>query len=137
AEPRFWIEFSAVKFTAAIETGDGAGESPDAGKILAASGTTIKEPAGALFDREREGVAARFIGDAEVAAGLAPGGAMRWNAPPAGAELGQQMGKLMAHGAIDLGRVVLAQARVQRDQVAARIGPACRAEEPRIPFDLD
>ena len=96
AEPRFRIEFPAVEFTAAIEAGDGACESPDAREILAASGTTIKEPAGALFDRERKGMAARFISDAEIAAGLAPGSAMRWNAPPTGAELGQQMRQLMA-----------------------------------------
>ena len=93
--------------------------SPDAGKILAAARTTIEEPAGARLNRERQGVAARFVGDAEVAAGFAPGRAVRRNASPAGAELGQQMGQLMAQGAIDLGRVVLAQAWIQRDQVAA------------------
>src|SRR5205814_3788326 len=119
AETRFWIEFSAVEFTAAIEAGDGACESPDAREILAASGTTIKEPAGACFNRKRQGMAARFISDAEIAAGLTPGYAVRRNAPPAGAELGQQMGQLMAHGAIDLRRVVLAKARVQRYQVTA------------------
>jgi hypothetical protein len=137
SQPRFWIEFATVEFTAAIETGDGAFERPDAGKILAASGTTIKEPAGALLDREREGMAARFIGDAQVAAGLSPSGAVWGNTQPAGAELGEQMGQLMAQGAINLGRVVLAQARIQRDQVAPGIGPARRAEESCVPFDMD
>ena len=118
-QSRFRIEFPAIVFTAAIEAGDRAFEAPDAGKILAAPGTTIKERAGTLFDWERQGMAARFIGNAEVAAGFAPGRAVRRDASPTRPELGQQMRQLMAQGAIDLGRVVLAQAWIQRDEVAA------------------
>ena len=82
-------------------------------------------------------MAARFISNTEIKTGLAPGRAVRGNAPPARAELSEQMGELVAQGAIDLRRVVFAQAWIQRDEVAARIGPPRRAEEPRIPFNVN
>ena len=111
-QPRLWIEFSAVEFPAAIEAGDRAFDPPDPGEFFAAPRTTIEKPAGARLNRKRQGVAARFVRDAEVVAGFSPPCAMGRNAAAAGAELREQMRQLMAQGAIDFRRVVLAQARV-------------------------
>ena len=61
---------------------------------------------------------------------------MRRDAAAAGAELGEQMSQLVAQGAVDLRRVVLAQARIQRDEFAAIIRAPGGAEKPRVPFHL-
>ena len=82
-------------------------------------------------------MASRFIGNAEVAAGAAPLGAVRRDATTAGAELGEQMGELMAKRAINFRGVVLPKARIERDQIPARIGPAGGAEKAGIPFHVD
>ncbi|MEY2550436.1 MAG: hypothetical protein QOG12_580 [Verrucomicrobiota bacterium] len=58
-------------------------------------------------------MAAGFVADAEIVAGATPFRAMRRDAPAASAKLGEQVGQLMAQGAIDFGGVVIAQARVQ------------------------
>ena len=79
----------------------------------------------------------RFILDAEIAAGATPSGAVRWNAPATRAELREQMRQLVAKRAIDLGCIVFAQARIQRDEVTARIGASGGAEEARIPFHVN
>ena len=47
------------------------------------------------------------------------------------------MGQLVAERAIDLGGIVFAEPRIQRDQVAARIGASGGAEEARIPFHVN
>ena len=82
-------------------------------------------------------MAARFVSNSEIAAGASPLGAMRRNPTRAGAKLGEQMRKLMAQGAIDFGRIVFAQTRVERDQIAARVGAAGGAEQARVPFHVD
>jgi hypothetical protein len=82
-------------------------------------------------------MAARFIRDPEIVTGLAPLDAVRRHAAAAGAELGQQVRELMPQSAIDLSSIMFAQARVERDDLPARIGPPGRAEKPRVPFDAD
>jgi hypothetical protein len=126
-----------VEFAAAIETRNRAFDPPRARKFLPAARTSIKETPGAALDRKRQGMTARFIGDAEIMAGLPPFRAMGRHATAAGAELREQMRELMAQGALDLGGVVFAQARIQRDKVAAEISAARGAEKPRIPLYPD
>jgi hypothetical protein len=79
----------------------------------------------------------RFIRDAEVAAGFSPFGSVWRNAAAAGAELREEMRHLMPESAIDLLRVVLAQAWIQRDQLSPEIGAAGGAEKPRVPFHVN
>jgi hypothetical protein len=47
------------------------------------------------------------------------------------------MRQFVPERAIDLGGIVIAQARIQRNQVAAKIGAAGGTEESRIPFHAD
>lgn len=82
-------------------------------------------------------MAARFLRDPEIAAGPAPLRAMRWNPPRTGAELGEQMGELVAESAIDLDAVVFAEPWIKRDQVAARISAAGGAEQTGVPFHVN
>lgn len=58
----------------------------------------------------------RFIRDPEIAASLAPFRAMRRDAATLYAKMRDEMGELMAQGAIDLGVSVLAEPRVQRNE---------------------
>ena len=61
---------------------------------------------------------------------------MRGDAAAAGSELCEQMGQLVPKGAVDLRRILLVQARIQRNELAARIrAPRC-TEKSRIPFYL-
>ena len=108
-EPRLGIEFSAIEFPAAFETGDRALDAPNPWKFLAATRTTIEEAPRALFHGKGQGVATRFVCDAEIAAGAAPFRAMRRDAPASGAELREQMRQLMAQGAIDFAVVAIAK----------------------------
>ena len=55
-----------------------------------------------------------LVGDAEIAAGLAPLGTMRSNPAAASSRVGQQVRKLVAQGAVNLLRAVCAQQWVQR-----------------------
>jgi hypothetical protein len=136
-EPRLWIEFSAVEFPAAIQACDRAFDPPDPRKFFPAPRTTIEKSPGARANRKRQGMTARFIRDAEIAASPAPLCAVRRNAPRTSAELGKQVGEFVAQGAIDLGGIVFAQPWIERDQVTSRIGAARGAEETRVPFHLD
>ena len=66
-----------------------------------------------------------FPADTEIAARPAPFHAMRGNATPARARLCQQMRKFVAKRLLDFTCAVIAQPRVQRDQLyaASRPGP--------------
>ena len=113
------IEFAGVKSATAIEAGDRAFDAADSRKFLAATGTAIEVTPRSLLHGKRKRMATRFVRDAEIVAGAAPFRAMRRNAAASGAKLCEQMRQLVAQRAIDLSGIVLAQARVQRDQVAA------------------
>jgi hypothetical protein len=122
---------------AAGQAGDGAPEAPDSREIpLTIRALVVKTP-GAPADQEGQIVAARFIRDREIAAGLAPLWAVRQNAPPTRAELGQQMGQLMPQRALELFCAVLHQSRIERDQGTTGIGPAGAGLQTRIPFHPD
>ena len=82
-------------------------------------------------------MATPFIRDAEIAAGATPFRAVRRNPAAPGAELRQQMRQLMAQSAVDFRGVVLAEPRIQRNEVTVRICAAGGTEEPRVPFHVD
>ena len=136
-ESRFGIEFSTVEFPAAIQARHRPLDSPDARKFLPATRTPIEEAPLALFHWKGQGMAARFIGDAEVAAGATPFRAVRRNPAAPGAELRQQMRQLMAQSAVDFRSVVLAKSRIERDEVTVRIRAAGGTEESGVPFHVD
>ena len=136
-ESRFGIEFSAVEFPAAIQARHRPLDSPDAQKFLPATRTPIEEAPLPLFHWKRQGMAARFIGDAEIAAGATPFRAVRRNPAAPGAELREQMRQLMAQSAVNFRGVVLAEPRIQRNEVTVRICAAGGTEEPRVPFHVD
>jgi hypothetical protein len=136
-EPRFRIEFSTVEFPAAIQARHRPLDPPDPMEFLSAASATIQKTPRPLFHGKGQGMAARFAGDAEIAAGAFPFRTVRRNPPAPGAKLGQQMGEFVAQSALDFSGVVLAEARIQRDKVTVRIRPAGGAEEPGVPFHLD
>ena len=79
---------------------------------------------------------ARLVGDSEVTACLSPFVSMRSNAVPASAELCEQMSQLVSQGAVDFRHILLAQARIQRNEFTAIIRASRGAEESRIPFHM-
>jgi hypothetical protein len=137
-EPRLGVEFSAVEFPAAIEARHGPLDPAHPRKFFPAPRTFVEETPLPLFHRKRERVAARFIRDAEIAAGAAPFRAVRRNPAAPGAELGQQMRELMAESAVDFRAIiVLAEPWIQRDEITMRVRAAGGAEEPGVPFHMD
>jgi hypothetical protein len=88
-QPRLRIEFSLVEFPAALEAGDRSFDPAGSREIFSAPGTPIEERPGTLPDWKRQGMAARFVPDAEIAAGTAPMRSMRRNAARTGAKLGE------------------------------------------------
>jgi hypothetical protein len=136
-ELRLWIELSTVVFPAAIETSHRPFDPAHPGELLAAAGATIEKTPGTLPHWKRQGVATRFIRNAEIVAGFSPFGAVGRNAATAGPELGKQMSKLVAQRALDLRGVVIVEAGIQRDEIAARIGAARGAAKAGVPFHVD
>jgi len=63
-------------------------------------------------DRKRQGMAAFFVRDLEIAAGLAPFLAMRSDPATPSPELREQMRQLMTKRTIDLRDVMIMQARI-------------------------
>ena len=122
---------------AAGQAGNRPPDAPGTWEIPFAIRAFIVKTPGAPADQEGQIVAARFIRDREIAAGLTPFLAVRQNAPTARAELGKQMGQLMPKRALELFRSVLDQSRIERDQGTTGIGPAGAGLQTRIPFHLD
>ena len=61
---------------------------------------------------------------------------MRRDAAPASAELCEQMCQFVPEGAVDLRWIMLVQARIQRNEFAAKIRASGGTEKSRIPFYL-
>ena len=78
-------------------------------------------------------MAALLVGDAEVAAGLAPLGAV-WRDPPAAAPgVRDQMGELVPQGAIDLRFAMLPEEGIQADDISVILRAPCRRSESAAP----
>src|SRR5437867_6062048 len=86
-EPKARIEFAAVVFATAGETGDRATHAADAREFGVAVWTAVNETRRKRARGERQIVTASFIGDAEVTTGRAPFRSVRCDPAPAGAEL--------------------------------------------------
>jgi hypothetical protein len=79
-------------------------------------------------------MAPHFVRDAEIAAGLAPLGAMGRNPAAPRAEPRQQVRQLMSQRAINFRLAMIDQARIQRNKRESEIGAPGRAKQTRIPF---
>ena len=80
---------------------------------------------------------ARFPGNAEITAGLAPFRPVRGEAAPSGTPVRDEMRELVPQGAIDLSLAKFTQTRIQRyDLVTKMRAPGCAAQ-PRSPFHAD
>lgn len=98
----------------ASETRDRAADAADARKFPFAIRATINVARCANFGRERQIVAAHFVGDVEIAAGVAPFRAVRSDSASSFfAKLREQMSELVSKRAIDLFIAVIVKQRVQ------------------------
>ena len=71
-------------------------------KFLPAIRATVNESNRVGFRREREIVTTRFVGDVEIATGIAPFDAVRSDSSTSDTPLREQMRQLVPQGAIDL-----------------------------------
>lgn len=117
------------------EAGDAAAHRADSRDLESAGGAAVKMAAGDLAARKGEVVAAGFIEEAEVAAGLPPLGAVGLDAPP-GAGSGDEVGEFVAQGAVDLGFAEGADAGIEGDAGVAVVGEAGGGAHAGIPKDL-
>ena len=112
-EPR--VKLAVVMCTATRETCNRAADPAHARKIPAAIRAAINEPHRKRARGERQLMAARFVSDAEIGAGLAPFWSMRLDPAATGANLSQQMRQLVSQSAVDFRLSMLANSWVQRD----------------------
>ncbi len=134
AEP-FVVLSPGVFFTAG-QTGRFAFEGADPGQFGAAGRTLVKVGTADVAFGKREVVAATFIWEAKVNAGLAPLGAMGGNAPTAHPRMGNQMGQFMAQRPVHLFGAKTDEARIERHQYPRGIRHASRTPHPAVPSDL-
>ncbi len=127
---------AAIKGAATGQAGRGTPQRPGAREFPPAMRTAITIAARQAADGEGELMAARFPRDPEIGAGTPPIRSVRGEAAAAGAKLGQEMGQLVAQGAIDLGRAVGGQARIQKHPTAGKFGPAGGGTQAPRPFHL-
>lgn len=112
-----------------------AGEGSDAVGDEEAGGALVGVLAGDLASREREVVAGRFSGDAEVGAGLPPFGAMDFDAASAGAPVGEEVSGFVTERAEDLGMADGVEPWIQFNDRGAGAGGPCGGLEPGVPDD--
>lgn len=128
------IELAAIELTATSQTGDTATQTTDARKIRRANRATIKEPTRATSHRKRQRMATLLVADAEIVTGLPPFTPVRRNPATTGAKLREQMRELVQKCPLDFAFAMIAQARIQRDQLSCVIGTTGRTMQPRAPF---
>jgi len=121
---------------AAFQAGHPAAEWPHAVVLAAAMRATITVANALARARQREVVAALFIGEPEFAAGAAPLGAVRLDAAAAGAEMSDEMRKLMAQGFVHFLDAELEQLRIHAHEAAGVMGLAGGGAQPGMPADL-
>jgi hypothetical protein len=78
---------------------------------------------------------ALLVRNPEIAARLAPLGSVRRNPSPLPARVRDEVGELMAEGAVDLFRAMRSEQRIERDEVVAVISAPRRGAESRAPLD--
>jgi hypothetical protein len=89
-------------FSTAGETRDHAADAAHAREFLPTIRTPINKTRGVSFCRERQIVAARFVSNSQITAGIAPFDSMRSDSASPSAKLGEQMRELVSERTIDL-----------------------------------
>jgi len=79
-------------------------------------------------------MAALFVADPEIMASHSPLRPVRPNAVASRPEMGEQMRDFVAKGPVNLALAMLAQQRVQKNPVGAKIGAARATAQTRTPF---
>ena len=127
--------FSFIVLSAAFEAGDAAFHCMHPGECGAAfaAGVEIFSLEADAFQREI--VAPGFVWNAQIAASLAPLGAMRCDVPASGAMLGEKVGELMPQGSLNFGRRDFDKFRIEGDHLCPPAGEAGGRPEPGVPFD--
>ena len=128
------MKSTAVVTATAAQARPPAPERFDPGKLGPAGGTDIKVFPRPTPDGEREGVAPRFPGNTQVAAGLSPFGAVRVDPAAPNAPLRQKVGQLVPKGTVDLRFADTLQKRVERDQHPPGIRPPGSRSQTAAPF---
>ena len=95
------VEFSTAMRAATGQTCNRAFDPVHARKIAMAMWTAVKITPGTLTDWERQIMTAVLVANSEITASLPPFNAMRQNPAPTSAELGKEMGQLVAQSSID------------------------------------
>ena len=127
--------FSFVVPSAAFKTGDAAFHRVHACECGAAFATGVKVFSLETDAFQREIVASGFVWDPQVAAGLAPLGAMGRNVPASGTMLGEKVSKLMTQGSLNFGRRDFDQFRIEGNRLGSPASEASGRPEPGFPFD--
>jgi hypothetical protein len=128
------VVFSLIVPSAALETGDVALHGAHSGEGGAAFATGIKISGLETNALQWKVMASRFVGNAEILAGLAPFDSMRRDLPAAGALLRKKVGKLMAQRALDLRGRDFNELRIERDRFGPPASETRRCSQLWIPF---
>lgn len=136
-EAEFFVVTAAVVGAAAGEARNAAAEGADAADVLLAGGATVKVPGADLAAREGKVVAALFIGEAEVDAGLLPFGAVGRDAAAACAVVRQEVGEFVAEGFVDFGVAEREELRVQCDELLPVVGETGGGAHAGVPAHAD
>jgi len=97
----------------------------------------IDKTPGDFSPGQRQIVAALFVGQSEIPAGLLPLGAVRRDAAASDPMMREEVGEFVAQGAVDFVGAKFVEARIQCDQRFSRIGRSRGAAHARIPSNLD
>ena len=122
------VILAACMLAAAMQAGGGAAELAHALHRGVTGGTGVGQLALNFIARQRQAVLCLFTGDAEICTGLTPLAAMRLDALPTAAMVGDQMCQLMLQGALNLA-FKFAQLGVQLDGPARIARIARRAAQ--------
>lgn len=128
------VVFSLIVPSAALETGDVALHGAHSGERGAAFATDIKISALETNALQGKVMASRFVGNAEILAGLTPFNSMWRNLPAAGALLREKVGELMTQRALDLRGRDFNELRIERDCLGPPASETRRCSQLWIPF---
>ena len=129
--------FSVVVPATAFDAGDAAFHCVHARESGAAFAAGVEISSFEADALEREIVATGLVGDAQIAAGLAPLDAVRRDVPAAGTMLGEKVGEFMPQGSLNLERRDFNEFRIEGDRLGPPAGETCGGPQPGVPFDGD
>lgn len=116
------------------EAGDSAANFSHARKSFGAVRAFVEKTADAFGDREGEIVTTFFVGDSQIATGIAPFGSVRCDASTIFcAQMREDVRELVQKRALDFVGMI-AQSRIERDEFFAEVGAAGAGFQARVPF---